>query len=93
MGYLGDSGVVWETAPHAEAEGEMPAEVGLPCVYITMEAARGEEMHQEEHVSREEEWPQENPNTLQHLGWTQKDKSTVRLRMFQKTERSWQFGS
>lgn len=53
--YLCDNIVVWETAPYAEAEGKMQAEVGLTGVYITMEAARVEEMHQEECVSREEE--------------------------------------
>ena len=53
MRCLCDNGVVWETAPYAEAEGEMPAEVGLTCMYITMEAARVEERLQEECVSRE----------------------------------------
>lgn len=50
--------------PHAEAEGEMPAEVGLPCVWQhELKQPRGE-MHQEEHVSREEEWPK---RTLTHF--------------------------
>ena len=46
--YLCDNVVVWETAPYAEAEGEMQAEVGLTGMSITLEAARVEEMHQEE---------------------------------------------